>query len=209
MAAMTSSAAVGVAELATKVDNRVIMRGLDWTGFQTLLKLRGDRSRPRMAYLDGAVELMTTSWDHERIKTRLAALVEAYLCELDVDFSGYGEWTLQREDVDAGVEPDECYQLGDDQRERFPDLLIEVVWTHGGLDKLEIYRRLGIREVWFWDEGAISVYVLGEGGYERREASACVPEVDLALIASLVETPKQNEAIRLLREALAARRPVG
>jgi hypothetical protein len=38
MAAMTSSA-------------------LDWDGYQTLLDLRGERPQPRMAYLDGVVEL--------------------------------------------------------------------------------------------------------------------------------------------------------
>ena len=202
MAAMTSSL-VPPGELVSTADDRVIMRGLDWRGYQTLLALRGERPQPRMAYLDGAVELMTTSWDHERIKKRIAALLEAYLYELDVAFGGYGQWTLQRQDVDAGVEADDCYQLGDDQAERFPDLALEVVWTSGGLDKLEIYRRLGVSEVWFWIAGAISVHVLTDRGYEPRERSTCLPKIDLALICRFVDVPTQSDAVKLLRDAIA------
>ena len=187
-------------------DERVVMHGIDWQGYETLLALRGDRSQPRMAYLDGAVELMTTSRGHEWIKTRLGALLEAYLCELDIDFGGYGQWTLKREKKKAGAEADECYQLGTDQTERFPDIAIEVVWTHGGIDKLEIYRRLGVREVWFWIDDQITVHVLTDGGYVPREGSGLLPQVDIALIASLLDIPLQNDAVKALRQELAARR---
>ena len=30
-----------------------------------------------------------------------------------------------------------------------PELAIEVVYTSGGIDILKIYRRLGVKEVWF------------------------------------------------------------
>jgi len=63
-----------------------------------------------------------------------------------------------------------------------PDLIIEVVWTRGGLDKLEIYRRLGIAEVWSWKRDEISVHVLVEGQYETRTRSAFLPELDLDLV---------------------------
>jgi Uma2 family endonuclease len=206
MAAVTSSSVVPPGELVSTADDRVIMRGLDWRGYQTLLALRGERPQPRMSYLDGAVELMTTSWDHERIKKRIGALLEAYLYELDVAFGGYGQWTLQKQDVEAGVEADDCYQLGEDQGEWFPDLAIEVVWTSGGLDKLEIYRRLGVREVWFWIGDSITVHVLTDRGYERRERSACLPQIELDLICRFVDLPKQSDAVKLLREAVTATR---
>ena len=34
-------------------DQCVTMRGLDWKGYLTMLRLRGERSVPRMVYLDG------------------------------------------------------------------------------------------------------------------------------------------------------------
>jgi hypothetical protein len=30
-----------------------------------------------------------------------------------------------------------------------------VIWTSGGIDKLEVYRRLRVREVWIWKSGRI------------------------------------------------------
>jgi Uma2 family endonuclease len=55
---------------------------------------------------------------------------------------------------------DECYIVGPDQNKEVPDLALEVVWTSGGLDKLEIYRRLGVGEVWIWKDGRITVHAL-------------------------------------------------
>ena len=186
-------------------DERVILHGIGWSGYQTLLALRGERSRPRLAYLDGAVEIMTTSRDHERIKKYIGSLLEAYLYELDVPFCSYGSYTQQAPE-EAGAEADDCYQLGTDQRERPPGVVIEVVWTRGGLNKLEIYRRLGVREVWFWIDGAITAQVLVDDRWETRERSACLPDVDLALIAEPIDAPLQSDAVKQLRATLAARR---
>jgi hypothetical protein len=76
-----------------------------------------------------------------------------------IDLSPYGAWTLKSLQNQGGLEPDECYLVGD-QGKPTPDLAIEVVWTSGGIDKLEIYRRLGIGEVWFWKASRIEVHVL-------------------------------------------------
>ena len=184
-------------------DHRVFMH-VGWDGYEALLALRGERPQPRMAYLDGVVELMTTSWDHERIKSWIGRIIEAYMLEVGILFGTYGHWTMKQGPGPeaAGVEADDCYQLGPDQSKRWPDLAIEVVWTHGGIDKLEIYRRLGVREVWFWDDGEIHVHVLGDDGYHAAERSQCLPEIDLELVASLVDQPTINDAVRVLRESL-------
>lgn len=140
------------------------------------------------------------------MKKRIAALLEAYLEDLDVDFGAYGQWTMKRERKKAGAEADDCYQLGRDQSERFPDIAIEVVWTHGGIDKLEIYRRLGVREVWFWIDDRITVHVLSEGIYQPHDRSQLLPQVDIGLITSLLDHELQSDAVKALRQELAARR---
>ncbi|WP_287129555.1 hypothetical protein [Candidatus Cyanaurora vandensis] len=48
------------------------------------------------------------------------------------------------------MEPDECYSLG--QEKAIPDLAIEMMITKSRVNKLEIYRGLGVTEVWFWEE---------------------------------------------------------
>ena len=83
---------------------------------------------PRVAYLEGALELTSLSKDHERIKSYIGRLLEAYALERGIDLSPYGAWTLKSPLRESGVEPDECYIVGDDQGKEAPDLAIEVVW---------------------------------------------------------------------------------
>lgn len=190
-------------EYVPTADQRIVMRGLDWAGFQSLLALRGERSSPRMAYLDGVVELMSPSRGHEGTKSNLGRLVEAYCLLRDIPISPYGAWLLEDQTEEAGAEPDECYVFGADPKAKDrPDLAIEVVWTSGGINKLEIYKRLGIAEVWFWRRDQIAIYLLGPSGYQPRDRSACLPELDLKLVCELVLVEPLNEAVRRFREAL-------
>lgn len=154
-----------------------------------------------MAYLEGDVELMTPSRSHESIKTWIARLLEAYAEERSIELNGYGSWTIKSAPKQRGVEPDECYILGVEHKE-VPDLAIEVVWTHGGLHKLEIYRGLGVGEVWIWRDGAIAVYALGGAGYERVERSRLLPDLDLAFLTSFLDRDSQTQAVRAFRAAL-------
>lgn len=51
---------------------------------------------------------------------------------LEMRFSPYGSWTLEKKDVERGVEADECYVFRAVAEPERPDLAIEVVWTLGG-----------------------------------------------------------------------------
>jgi Uma2 family endonuclease len=187
------------------IDQRVILNGMTWKDFELLLTIRGDSSGVRMAYLHGAIELMSPCVDHEGIKVTIARLVEAYADERGLDLNGYGSWTLKNAPLERGLEPDECYVLGS-ARKDVPDLAIEVVWTSGGLHKLEIYRGLGVGEVWQWDdENGITVHLLREGRYQPATASALFPDLDLALLSSFAQAQSQSQAVRAFRAAL--RRP--
>ena len=184
-------------------DQRIVMYNRSWSDFETLLAIRGERSAPRMAYLDGVVEIMSPSRDHERIKSMLGRALEAYCLARDIELSPVGSWFLKRRAKEAGAEPDECYIFGGNPSAKAkPDLVIEVVWTRGGIRKLEIYRRLGIGEVWFWKDDALSVHVLVGGKYERRTQSECIPELDLDLLCDLAELSTVNAIHKAVRKHL-------
>jgi Uma2 family endonuclease len=195
-------AAIPAGEYVPTADQRVVMHGAPWTHYEALLALRGEASSPRIAFLDGALELMTPSKDHERNKSYIGRLVEAYATERGIDLSPYGSWTLKNAPRHSGVEPDECYIVGADQSRERPDLAIEVVWTSGGIDKLQIYARLGVVEVWLWMDGRIGVHVLRGGGYESARHSALFPELDVELLCSFLDRPTALQAVRAFREAL-------
>jgi len=188
------------------VDQRVYLRGVSWDDFEKLLAIKGDDLVPRVAYLEGTLELMTPSEDHEALKKRIARLLEAYAEELGIELEGIGSWTLKRQREKRGVEPDECYSIGR-VRAKMPDLAIEVNWTSGGIDKLDIYRGLGVREVWMWDQGQIVVFALRGAAYERLTRSEILPQLDIGLIQSALDAPTQTAAVRELRLQLRNTRP--
>lgn len=188
-----------------RLDQRTFLRGLSWQQYEQLLRMKGDRAVPRLAYLDGTAELMTPSVPHEFISRSLGRLFEAYAEENGIDLNALGSWTLRKSLEESGVEPDGCYVFGEEQKE-VPDLAIEVVWTSGGIDKLEIYRRLGVREVWFWQQERIQVYRLKRDRYIKARRSGVAPDLDLALICQLSTEPNQSKAVRKLRQILRAKR---
>jgi Uma2 family endonuclease len=102
---------------------------------------------------------------------------------------------------EAGLEPDECYVVGQELREN-PDIAVEVALTSGGLPKLPAYERLGVPEVWFWLEDGFRLYRLGASGYEPAASSGLIPGLDFDLLARFVRRTDQPSAVREYREAL-------
>ena len=190
------------------IDHFVYLR-VGWQDYEKLLAMRGERSVPRITYLKGLVELMSPSRYHEIDKTRFARLLEAWSEIASVPLEGYGSWTLKDEKEDRGAEADECYtvrRLAVDDDDR-PDIAIEVVWTSGGIDKLEVYRKLGVREVWLYERGSLRFFALrvsgGEEAYVDVARSELLPELPIDLLLACMKEPSQTAAIRALRESLA------
>ena len=77
-----------------------------------------------------------------------------------------------------------------------------MIWTSGGIDKLPIYQRLGIDEVWFWITGRLEVHVLQGATYQRVARSRWLPELDLDLMCTFLDRRSVHIAKRDFREAL-------
>lgn len=187
-------------------DQLVVLRNIPWAQYDGLCEARKDAAGPRMAYLDGTLEIMSPARKHEYEKKLIARLLEAYAEEAGLSLNGFGSETFRKKAKEAGVEPDECYCLG--PAKKYPDFAIEVVNTRGDIDKLEIYRRLEVSEVWFWQKGQFWIYCLTGQQYARRAASEVLPGVDLGEIAGIVaatDESHQTEAVRAYRKALRRR----
>jgi len=193
-------AATVAAPVPAGEDQRVYLRGLSWKDFEVFLALRGDQSAPRVTFLDGVLELMSPSREHEGLRSLIGRLVEAWAEEKGLEVDAYGSWTLKSAARERGLEPDECYVLAGPHPPEGPDLAIEVVWTSGGLDKLAVYEALGVGEVWVWQAGALEVWLLGEDGYVRGLRSALFPDLDLDRLVTCLEEPNQTRAVRAFRE---------
>jgi Uma2 family endonuclease len=188
----------------SRIDHRVLLRGIPWEQYEELLRLRGDEPAPRMTYLRGELEIMAPSRDHEKIKTLWARLLEAYAEEAGIELVGFGSWTVRSAPKERGLEPDECYIIG--VREvTAPDLALEVVWTSGLLDKMAVYSGLGVREVWVWRDDRIEVNVLRGTEYARVSRSEIVPAIDLDLLAGYLRRSDQTSAVREYRAHVRSR----
>lgn len=187
-------------DAAAATDQRVVLHGMDWSQYQSMQVLRGEHAGVRMTYLQGALELMSTAVEHEKIKKCLARLIEAYAEELGMDLDGYGAWSLSSERGACGVQPDECYVLG--KGRSVPDLVVDVAWTEGGLDRLAVYHRLGIAEVWVWTREGIEVHRLRLGGYVQVGRSEMFPKLDLGVLTRFIQPDAQTRAVRSFREVI-------
>jgi len=202
---MSSVALAAALEAAPATDHIVVLGNATWADYERFLEMRGDHSAPRLAYLKGTIEIMSPSIHHEDLKSLIGCLLEAWCLERGVRFRTFGSWTVKEEPKERGVEPDECYVFGDSGPKGdlvVPDLAIEVVWTSGGLDKLEIYRKLGVREVWIWRKGRLTPYVLRDEAYLEVLHSEVLPGIDLPQLVRFLDYDYTSDAIRDFRAAL-------
>lgn len=184
-------------------DQIITLRGVTWTEYEVLLAIRGDRAGLRLTYLEGDLELMSPSRSHEWVKTTLARLLEAWALERRVRLIGLGSWTVRSAPRERGLEPDECYALT--ERHDRPDLALEVVWTAPAIEKLEVYRGLGVPEVWIWEEGALRIHVLRGEAYVEVEGSELLPDAPLAAFTRLLDGRDQAQAVFDLVDGLRQR----
>jgi Uma2 family endonuclease len=183
-------------------EEKFVTSGISWQKYEVLLAKLEDNSHYRVTYLDGILEIVSPSIRHENLKKRLAILIERYLYSHRIRFNPMGSSTIRKQFKNAGVEPDECYAIG--EKKDIPDLAIEVIITSGSIDKLEIYRRLGVTEVWVWQINRLKLYRLREEtpsifldtyGYEQIPASELLPELNIALLEQCVQISDDIQAI--------------
>jgi Uma2 family endonuclease len=179
----------------------MLLYNVTWKEYVTLRELM-DRPGLRMTYLEGKLELMTPSPEHELWKTNIARFVELYCHIKQIDLYAYGSTTFRKEANERGAEPDECYLVDKDLVD-FPEIVLEVIASSPLLDKLDVYAGFGIPEVWVFHERRFRIYTLDRdaGGYVEIERSRLLPTIDFEMIARFAI---RTDTPRALREFDAA-----
>jgi Uma2 family endonuclease len=176
-------------------DQRFFLNDIAWEAYVALNDVLGDRSGARVCYCEGTVELMSPSYAHEDVKTRIARLVELYAVVRDIPLHGLGSMTYRSKVKSRGAEPDECYFIGKVTKGP-PHLAIEVGASRSAIDKLSLYAGLGVRELWLWENEGLSVHALGKVGYRQVKRSKLLPRLDIEELVSFVRIPDQAAAAR-------------
>src|SRR5437016_3143524 len=144
-------------------EQRVVFCGLSWNRYLAFDKKLGDeRPGPRLYYLEGELEIMTTSNEHERIKKWIGDLLADYFMEGGSEITPRGQATMRLALKEAGAEPDESWCIGGEKE--IPDLVLEVALSSGDVSKLEIYSRFQAQAVWFWRRNGLEIFPLRPDG---------------------------------------------
>src|SRR5581483_3310831 len=100
--------------------------------------------------------------------------------------------TLRRRSRLKAVEPDAGFYIAheaemrakghyDSKRDPPPDLVIEIDYTSASIPRLPIYARLGVPEIWHYEDGVLTVLTLkANGQYGKAKRSLSFPMVPLA-----------------------------
>ncbi len=188
-------------------ESRVVHCGMSWEDYLAFDEALGDdRSSPRLYYLDGDLEIMTLSAEHERIKKWLGGFMDLYFDEIGIEIDPRGQATMREELEKVGAEPDEswCFQ----EETIYPDIVLEIALTSGGIRKLDLYLRFPVPEVWIWRRGKLEIFSLrtDSSGYDPVEAgrSRLLPGLDISLLERCAAIRSWREARLAFRAGLAA-----
>jgi Uma2 family endonuclease len=180
------------------IPQRFVVHGVNWQTYEKALEAFGDQPI-RITYDRGSLELMSPLPIHEIYKRCLGLLLAVLDRELKIPIKGLASTTFRRRDLDRGLEPDECFYVGNLDRvhdwrnvdlstDPPPDLALEVDVTRSCLNRLEIYAALGVSEVWRFDGELWHIHCLSaNGAYEERLQSNILPFVDLAEVVPFLD----------------------
>lgn len=104
-----------------------------------------------------------------------------------------------------------CHQRSKEQSFRLATVAIGcaietvIVLSSGMVDKLEIYRGLGVMEIWVWEAERFRIHHLRANGYECIARSELLPDCDIELLANFVKPEEQFDAVMAFREELQRR----
>lgn len=163
---------------------RIVLRDVDWQQFEDILEELGDHRGSRLAYFKGTLEIVAPLPKHEQAKVVISNLLTTLLDELDMNWEPLGSTTFKRKEMQAGIEPDDCFYIQNHAlmigRDRIdlsvdppPDLALEIDVT--SKTELSAYEALRVPEIWRYEKGKLQINVLRNGQYIESETSLTVP----------------------------------
>ena len=169
----------------------------DWDFYELILAKVGGR-RVFVTFDGERLEVMSPSFRHDVSAERLAVLLRLALSHTRTPFLGAGSFTLKKRKTQRGLEPDRCFYIQrvdavrgkqeiDLRSDPPPDLAIEVEVSRRLLDRIDIYRRLGVPEVWCYDGRRLRILVLGKDRHEERSRSLALPDLPPEGVHELVQ----------------------
>jgi Uma2 family endonuclease len=188
---------------------RVILSGVTWQTYKQLLTELGDRRTSRLTYAQGILEVIMPSDRHETHKKLIERMIETLTEELNLPAKSFGSTTLNREDLEKGAEPDSCYYIQNVSHIRGrtinlatdppPDLVVEVDISNPSSQRIEIYKQLGVPEIWRYSNSTVQIYHLQESEYRSSDFSRTFPIASIVVINQFLQQAETEDDTTLIR----------
>ncbi|QKD82707.1 Uma2 family endonuclease [Thermoleptolyngbya sichuanensis A183] len=188
----------------------LLLHDVSWSDFETILAEMGNHRSTRIAYDNGLLEIMAPLPEHEYFKQSLSIAIEDIAEILEQNYESYGSTTWRKRAEQAGIEPDNCFYFQNETRMRGkltfdldqdppPDLALEIDLTSKSLNRFPIYQRLGVPEIWCYDQGQLTVYRLQAGEYRPVDQSTVFPALRVQELPQLIEVHREQGRLALRR----------
>lgn len=198
-----ASIETGVAIAQPIGENRVILRGLDWTAYQTILHALPHTRAARLTYDRGVLEIVVPLEKHEFSIRLIELFLRIVLRAEGLKIRSMGSTTLDREDLDRGAEPDSSYYIQNQSKVKGreidlsqdppPDLIVEVDITHTDIDKNLLYASMGVLEFWRFNGKVWQIFQLVDRGYQEVTHSPMLPKIEKEDLYQFLAEAKQDE----------------
>jgi Uma2 family endonuclease len=199
-----------VATALIPADQTVVLENVSWQTYENLLEDLANRSAPRLTYDRGMLEIMSPTPEHERLNRTLAQLVEVLAEDLAIETENLGSATFRREDLERGFEPDSCFYIRNAERVRGkarldlkkdppPDLVIEIDITSPSINKMPIYARIGVPEVWRYDGTMVRIERLEGEHYVSADTSVAFPILTSQALSDFLGQSRRSTRLSLLK----------
>jgi Uma2 family endonuclease len=182
--------------------------GISWETYTNLWQDLSNNRCLKLTYYYGNLEIMSPSPEHEYYKEVMGRFVETLAEELNIKIQPLGSTTFRRLNY-GGAEPDKCYYVSNinaiknikrfkPNEEIAPDLILEIDLTSMSNNRLEIYRDLGVKEVWIYSEG-LQILQLKNNQYIKEENSIIFPNLPLLEINDFMQKLEEIDYLDLIK----------
>lgn len=189
-------------QLTVPPGQHLLIHDLNWSEFEAVLTELGEKRASRIAYSNGVLEIRMPLPEHEIDKELIGDLVKILLEELEIDCECFGSTTFKKKEANSGIEPDQCFYIQNHEQMRGkrrlnleidppPDLAIEVDVT--SKTQIDAYTRLGVPELWVYENTELKIYLLEAGQYQNSATSPTFP--NLPILAWITEGLAQSQTI--------------
>jgi Uma2 family endonuclease len=181
----------------------VVLYNVTWQTYQALLADMGEHRSARLAYDRGTLEIKMPSKLHELINRLLERIITTLTEELGMNVLSFGSTTFDYEDVERGVEPDSCFYIQNADRvnpednappQDFPpDLVVEVDITSSSRSRLNVYKSMGVPEIWRYHRNGLTILQLQQGEYVDCKYSLTFELLSAEILENFLERGKQSK----------------